>query len=39
MVKIAFDQNDIIQTSSIEPREAMGINSPEELIIAENLSN
>lgn len=39
MVKIAFSQNHKVDTLAIEPHEAMGINSPEELSIAENISN
>ena len=39
MVKIAFDQKHLVNTSPIEPQEAIGINSPEELEIAENISN
>ncbi|MBN2854198.1 NTP transferase domain-containing protein [Patescibacteria group bacterium] len=38
MVKIAFSQNYKVNTFSIEPQEAMGINSPEELKIAEGIS-
>lgn len=38
MVKIAFSQNHKVETLAIEPHEAMGINSPEELIIAENIN-
>jgi bifunctional UDP-N-acetylglucosamine pyrophosphorylase / glucosamine-1-phosphate N-acetyltransferase len=37
MVGIAFSEGYKIDTWPIEPREAMGINSPEELNIAENL--
>jgi len=37
MVKIAFSEGYKVGTVVIEPREAMGINSPEELKIAENL--
>ena len=37
MVKIAFSQGHKIDTLPIEPREAMGINSPDELHIAEAL--
>lgn len=37
MVKIAFSQNHKVKALTIEPREAMGINSPEELKIAENI--
>ncbi len=38
MVKIAFSQKHVVNTSPIEPQEAMGINSPEELKIAEGIS-
>lgn len=38
MVKIAFSQNRTVYTSSIEPYEAIGINSPEELEIAEKIN-
>lgn len=37
MVKIAFDEGHKISSSQIEPREAMGINSKEELKIAKEL--
>ncbi len=39
MVKIAFEAGDKVSTISIEPHEAMGINSQEELKIAEGLLN
>lgn len=39
MIKIAFLQGYKIDTISIEPHEAMGINSPDELFIAENLKD
>ncbi len=38
MVNIAFKQGFKVGTSPIEPREAMGINRPEELSIAESLT-
>ena len=37
MIGLAFSEGHKIGTVSIEPKEAMGINSPEELFIAENL--
>ena len=37
MVKIAFEENISVSTSDIEAHEAMGVNSPDELAIAENL--
>ena len=37
MIGLAFSEGHKIETVSIEPKEAMGINSPEELFIAENL--
>ncbi|MFA5754190.1 MAG: NTP transferase domain-containing protein [Patescibacteria group bacterium] len=37
LVNIAFEENYSVETISIEPTEAMGINSLEELRIAENL--
>ena len=37
MVKIAFEKDFSVSTITIEPHEAMGINSPEELSIAESL--
>jgi bifunctional UDP-N-acetylglucosamine pyrophosphorylase/glucosamine-1-phosphate N-acetyltransferase len=37
MVKIAFEENIPVSTSNIEAREAMGVNSPDELAIAESL--
>lgn len=37
MVKIAFEENFSVSTSGIEAHEAMGVNSPDELSIAENL--
>jgi bifunctional UDP-N-acetylglucosamine pyrophosphorylase/glucosamine-1-phosphate N-acetyltransferase len=37
MVKIAFQQGHEVKTINVEPREAMGINSKEELAIAEGL--
>ena len=37
MVKIAFDSGLTVGTVNIDPHEAMGINSPEELQIAESL--
>lgn len=37
MVKIAFEEKIPVSTSSIEAHEAMGVNSPAELAIAENL--
>ena len=39
MVGIAFSENYEIDTISIEPKEAMGINSLAELKIAEDLVN
>lgn len=39
MVKIAFSEGHRISSSPIDPREAMGINSKEELRIAEELLN
>ena len=38
MVKIAFAEGYTVGTLNIEPHEAMGINSPEELKIAESLA-
>lgn len=37
MIKIAFSEGQEVGTVSIEPHEAMGINSQEELLVAENL--
>lgn len=39
MVKIAFSEGRKVGTINIEPQEAMGINSQEELMIAESLLN
>lgn len=39
MVGIAFKEGHKVETVVIEPKEAMGINSPEELKIAESLLN
>jgi bifunctional N-acetylglucosamine-1-phosphate-uridyltransferase/glucosamine-1-phosphate-acetyltransferase GlmU-like protein len=39
MVKIAFSEGRKVGTVNIEPQEAMGINSQEELMIAESLLN
>lgn len=39
MVSIAFKEGHSIETTSIEPKEAMGVNSPEELSVAQNLSS
>lgn len=39
MIKMAFDEGYTIETLSIEPKEAMGINSQKELSIAEGLEN
>lgn len=39
MVKIAFNEGQKVGTISIEPHEAMGINSQDELAIAESLIN
>ncbi|MDI3496272.1 MAG: bifunctional UDP-N-acetylglucosamine pyrophosphorylase / glucosamine-phosphate N-acetyltransferase [Patescibacteria group bacterium] len=39
MIKIAFSQGYKIDTLAIEPQEAMGINTPEELKIAIDLNN
>ena len=38
MVKIAFNEKFKVETIIIEPQEAMGINSPDELKIAENIT-
>lgn len=38
LVKIAFAQGHTVGTLNIEPHEAMGINSPEELKIAESIA-
>ncbi len=38
MVKIAFEEKFKVETIIIEPQEAMGINSPDELKIAENIT-
>lgn len=38
MVKIAFNEQFKVHTIIIEPHEAMGINSPDELKIAENIT-
>ena len=38
MVKIAFSEQFKVQTMTIEPHEAMGINSPDELKIAESIT-
>ena len=37
LVKLAFEQNLKINTFYLDPKEAIGINSPEELAIAEKL--
>lgn len=37
LAEIAFGENRNILSISVDPREAMGINSPEELLLAENL--
>lgn len=39
MVKIAFDNNDKVRTLGLDPQEAIGINSPEELEKAKLLLN
>ena len=38
LVKIAFDQNHKIHTLTINPKEAIGVNSKEELEVAENIA-
>lgn len=38
MIKIAFAEKHLVDTVAINPREAMGINSPDELEIAENIT-
>lgn len=37
LAEIAFGENRNILSISVDPREAMGVNSPEELLLAENL--
>lgn len=39
LIKLAFEQGEKINSISIDPREAMGINSKEELEVAEKLIN
>lgn len=38
MIKIAFNEGHEVETITVSPREAMGINSPDELKIAEGLT-
>ena len=39
LIKVAFEENIKINFSLVEPKEAIGVNRPEELEIAKNLAN